>query len=54
MVQNNWVRKSKKTPKVSYEQTPSGVRVVPDDPDCCQWKSSFSTGNWGELNSEEV
>ena len=25
MVQNNWVRKSKKTPKVSYEQTPLGL-----------------------------
>ena len=54
MVQNNWVRKSKKTPKVSYEQITSGVRVVPDDPDFCQLKSSFSAGNWGELNSEEV
>ena len=53
MVQNNWVRKSKKTPKVFYEQTLFGVRVVHDDPDCCQWKSSLSVGNWEELNSEE-
>ena len=54
MVQNNLVRKSKKTQKVSYEQTPSEVVVVLDDPDCCQQTSSFSAGNWRELSPEEV